>query len=100
MVAFALIGEVVSPKAFSGLFASAPSVALASLSVTVVAEGTSKAHQDAVGMVVGGVAMVVCCIVAVVVIPKAGALWGSFAAWVSWAAVACGLCWAVFIGAR
>ena len=35
VVAFSLIGESVAPKAFAGLFASAPSVAIAGLALTV-----------------------------------------------------------------
>jgi hypothetical protein len=51
-------------------------------------------------MVVGGVAMAVCCILAVVTIPRIRSLWGSLAAWVGWTAVDFGLYWAVFVGAR
>jgi hypothetical protein len=100
VVLFALLGETTSPKAFSGLFSSAPSVALASLAITVVVEGTGKARQDTVGMVLGGVGMTACCVLAAVAIPKLRALWGSVAAWIAWGTVALGLYWAVFIGAR
>jgi hypothetical protein len=100
VVVFALIGEVVKPKAFSGLFSAAPSVAVASLAITIVAEGPAKAWQDSTGMVIGGVAMAVCCILAVAVIPRIRALWGSLAAWLGWAAVDLGLYWAVFVGAH
>jgi hypothetical protein len=98
VVVFALIGEVVKPKAFSGLFSSAPSVAVASLAITVVVEDAAKARADTAGMVVGGVGMTACCVVAATVIPKVQALWGSVAAWMAWAAVALGLYWAVFVG--
>jgi hypothetical protein len=100
VVVFALIGEVVTPKAFSGLFSAAPSVAIASLAITVVAENAQTARKDSVGMVVGGVAMVACCVLAAVSIPRLRALWGSAAAWLGWAAVALGMYWAVLIGAR
>ena len=98
VVVFALVGEVVRPKAFSGLFSSAPSVAVASLSITLVAENAAKAKMDCVGMVVGAVGMAACCIVAAAAIPRIHALWGSVAAWLGWAAVAMGLYWAVYIG--
>lgn len=98
VVVFALIGEVVKPKAFSGLFAAAPSVALASLAITMVAEGSHTAKMDAVGMVVGGVAMAACCVLAVEAIPRLRALAGSAVAWAGWLVVACGLYWTVFIG--
>jgi hypothetical protein len=100
VMVFALIGEIVKPKAFSGLFSAAPSVAVASLAITVVAESPAKARQASIGMVIGGVAMAVCCILAVVTIPRIRSLGGSLAAWVGWAAVDFGLYWAVFVGAR
>jgi hypothetical protein len=100
VVVFALISEAVSPKAFSGLFSAAPSVAVASLAITVVAETPVKARQGSIGMVVGGIAMAMCCIIATVAIPKLGALRGSATAWVGWVAVDLGLYWAVFIGAH
>jgi hypothetical protein len=99
-VVFSLIGEVVTPKAFAGLFSAAPSVALASLTITIVFESTAKAREASIGMVVGGVAMMACCVLAAVAIPKLGALWGSLAAWLAWLTVALGLYWAVFIGAH
>lgn len=100
VVAFALVGEMVTPKAFAGLFSAAPSVAVASLAITVVAEGTSKARQSSIGMVTGGVAMTVCCVLAAVAIPRIRSLWGSLAAWVGWVAADLGLYWAVFAGAH
>jgi hypothetical protein len=100
VVVFALIGEVVKPKAFSGLFSAAPSVAVASLAITIVAEGPAKAREGSIGMVIGGVAMAVCCVLAVLTIPRIRSLWGSLAAWVGWIAVDFGLYWAVFVGAR
>ncbi|MDP9073642.1 MAG: DUF3147 family protein [Actinomycetota bacterium] len=100
VVVFALIGEVVSPKAFSGLFAAAPSVAVASLAITIAFEGAARARQDSIGMVVGAIAMTVCCILAAVAIPRLRALAGSALAWAGWFAVGLGLYWAVFVGAR
>jgi hypothetical protein len=100
VVVFALIGEVVSPKAFSGLFSTAPSVAVASLTVTIVAENQFTAREASTGMVVGAVAMGVCCVIATVAIPRMHALRGTLAAWLGWAAVDLGLYWAVFTGAR
>jgi len=99
VVVFSLIGEVVTPKAFSGLFSAAPSVAVASLAVTIVAENVFKARQASIGMVVGSAAMAACCVVAAAAIPRVRSLRGSLAAWLSWITVAFGLYWAVFIGA-
>src|SRR2546423_9938183 len=100
VVVFSLVGEVVSPKAFSGLFSAAPSVAVASLAITLAFDDAEKARQATIGMVVGGVGMAACCVLAAAAIPRVHALRGSLAAWVGWAAVALGLYWAVFIGAR
>ena len=100
VVVFALIGEVVSPKAFSGLFSAAPSVAVASLAITIVAESPAKARQASIGMVVGGVAMAASCVLAAVAVPRVRSLWGSLAAWLGWVAVDLGLYWAVFVGAH
>lgn len=100
VVVFALIGETVSPKAFAGLFSSAPAVAVASLAITIAAEGPAKARESSIGMVVGSIAMVVSCIIAVMAIPHIKSLRGSLAAWIGWGAVDLGLYWAVFIGAH
>ena len=100
VVLFALIGEVVSPKAFSGLFSAAPSVAVASLVLTIVADGPGKAHQAGIGMVIGAVAMVVCCVLAVVAIPRVKSFAGSLISWLGWGAISLSLYWAVFLGAR
>jgi uncharacterized membrane protein (GlpM family) len=59
VVVFALLGSVVKPKRFAGLFSAAPSVAIASLLIAVYAVGTGEATQDARSMIVGAVAMVI-----------------------------------------
>jgi len=100
VVIFALIGEAVSPKAFSGLFSAAPSVSIASLIIIVLTEGPVAARQASTGMVVGGLAMIACCILAAATIPRIRSLKGSLAAWAGWLAADLGLYWAVFIGAR
>ena len=100
VVLSALIGEAVSPKAFSGLFSAAPSVSVASLVVIVASEGAAKAREATTGMVVGAIAMVACCILAAATIPRIRSFRGSLAAWAGWAAVDLSLYWAVFTGAR
>src|SRR5487761_1142527 len=91
VVCFALISEVLKPKAFAGLFSAAPSVAFASLVLTVSFEPVGKAWSESVGMVLGGVAMVAACAVAVATIPRAKMWVTSLAACVTWGAVALGL---------
>lgn len=100
VVVFSLVSEAVKPKAFAGLFAAAPSVAIASLAITVVVDGVDKARTASTGMVVGGVGMAACCVVAVGAIPRLRAFWGSLLALGAWAVAALGLYWGVFIGAR
>ncbi len=64
LVCFATLSEVLKPKAFAGLFGAAPSVALASLLVTTLTSGPSKAVMSSRGMIAGAVGMVFYCIAA------------------------------------
>src|ERR1700691_451293 len=54
--AFAVIGDVLRPKGFAGLFGAAPSVALATLTLTLIAEGKQYAALEARSMVAGAAA--------------------------------------------
>ena len=56
---FALLGDLLRPKGFAGLFAAAPSVALATLALTAVAEGQEYAALEARSMIAGEVAFIV-----------------------------------------
>lgn len=58
VVAFALISEGLRPKRFAGLFSASPAVAIAGLTITLIDKGPHVAHEDALGMVVGAVALV------------------------------------------
>lgn len=84
VVAFSGLGDVLKPKAFAGLFGAAPSVALASLAVTVLTSGPAKAAVSARGMIAGAVGMVAYCIAATILVRRFGALGGSVLAWVAW----------------
>ena len=57
--AFAIIGDVLKPKSFAGLFGAAPSVALATLVLTIVSDGSSYAAIESRSMMVGAVAFFV-----------------------------------------
>ena len=62
---FAVIAEVLKPKGFAGLFAAAPSVALATLGLTVAREGKLYAAVEARSMIAGAAAFLlyaVCCV--------------------------------------
>lgn len=56
---FAVLGDVLKPKGFAGLFAAAPSVAVATLGLTVVTQGQAFASIEARSMIAGAGAFVV-----------------------------------------
>ncbi|WP_214414400.1 DUF3147 family protein [Sphaerisporangium fuscum] len=88
VMAFAMIGELVTPKRFAGIFAAGPSVALAGMIVTALHSGDRTLSESALGMIVGSVALVVYCAVAVPLVRRLGAIAGSAVAVSVWAAVA------------
>jgi hypothetical protein len=57
--AFAIIGDVLKPKSFAGLFGAAPSVALATLAFTVMSDGTSYAATEGRSTMAGAIAFFV-----------------------------------------
>jgi uncharacterized membrane protein (GlpM family) len=56
---FALIGELLKPKSFAGLFGAAPSVSLATLTLTVMKEGKAYASLEGRSMILGSIAFIV-----------------------------------------
>jgi len=56
---FAMLGDVFRPKSFAGLFGAAPSIALATLGLTVVRDGKPYAAFEARSMLFGAVAFCV-----------------------------------------
>lgn len=55
--AFAMLGDVLRPKSFAGLFGAAPSVALASLGLALAKHGGSYAAVEADAMLAGALAL-------------------------------------------
>jgi hypothetical protein len=53
---FAVLGDLLKPKSFAGLLGAAPSVALATLSLTVLKDGKAYAQTEARSMIVGAIA--------------------------------------------
>jgi hypothetical protein len=53
---FAALGDVLKPKSFAGLFGAAPSVALATLVLTIAEDGKVYAAIEARSMIVGALA--------------------------------------------
>jgi hypothetical protein len=54
--AFAALGNVLKPKSFAGLFGAAPSIALATLGLTIATEGARYAALEARSMIAGAMA--------------------------------------------
>jgi hypothetical protein len=57
--AFAMLGDMLRPKSFAGLFGAAPSVALATLGIAVYRHGADYAAQQTWAMTAGAVALAV-----------------------------------------
>jgi uncharacterized membrane protein (GlpM family) len=57
--AFAVLGDVLKPKSFAGLFGAAPSVALATLILTIRSRGRAFAAAEARSMIFGAIAFFV-----------------------------------------
>jgi uncharacterized membrane protein (GlpM family) len=57
--AFAMLGDVLRPKSFAGLFGAAPSVALATLGIAVDQHGADYAALQAHAMMAGAIALAV-----------------------------------------
>jgi hypothetical protein len=55
--AFAILGDVLRPKSFAGLFGAAPSIALATLTLTLVKEGAGYVGIESRSMILGAVAL-------------------------------------------
>jgi hypothetical protein len=53
---FALLGEILRPKSFAGLFGAAPSIALATIGLTITYQGKAYAAIDARSMILGSIA--------------------------------------------
>src|SRR5579884_3350504 len=88
VVLFSVIGEALRPKSFAGIFAAAPSVALASLLITTFTKGAAAVALASVGMLAGAVAMVAACVVGIDSVKRFRGLRGATAAVGVWCAVA------------
>lgn len=92
---FAVLGDCLAPKRFAGLFAAAPSVALASLALAYLTKGGGYAALEGRSMIAGAVALIV--YAGVVNRLLAARRWppvvSSVSAWLVWVAIAGGI-WA------
>jgi Protein of unknown function (DUF3147) len=55
--AFALLGDILRPKSFAGLFGAAPSIALATLGIALFQHGTAYAAAQSQAMIWGAIAL-------------------------------------------
>lgn len=94
--AFAVIGDLLKPKSFAGLFGAAPSVALATLGLTVAASGTAYAALEARSMLAGAIALFVygACVSWLIIRYKAGATVITLSTIPVWLGVSFALCYA------
>jgi len=95
---FAVIGDVLRPKSFAGLFGAAPSVALATLSLTVAGEGKHYAALEARSMIAGALAFFIYALACVHLMAKKhlGAAPTTLSMLLGWAICAFGI-WSLFL---
>jgi hypothetical protein len=55
--AFALLGDILRPKSFAGLFGAAPSIALATLMFTVWKQGPGYVATEGQSMIIGALGL-------------------------------------------
>jgi len=97
---FSVISDLFKPKTFAGLFGAAPSVALASLGLTVLVHGKEVAAIETRSMILGAIALFVSAASLgwLVLRFRLPALPVFLPGWLLWAAVAIGL-WYMVLGA-
>ncbi|HVH89730.1 MAG TPA: DUF3147 family protein [Terriglobales bacterium] len=95
---FAMIGDFFKPKSFAGLFGAAPSVALASLAITIHKHGKTYAAIEGRSMMAGAAALFLYCLVVTWLLKRdrLHALGATTSAAAAWFVTAFGL-WFVFL---
>ncbi|HVA72106.1 MAG TPA: DUF3147 family protein [Candidatus Limnocylindrales bacterium] len=90
---FAVLGDLLKPQSFAGLFGAAPSVALATLGLTIFADGKLYAAEEGRSMIAGAAAFFLYACLCVHLLARKR--WGAAAATVSslalWLVCALGL---------
>jgi hypothetical protein len=84
--AFAILGDVLRPKSFAGLFGAAPSVALATLTLAIFKHGPDYVASEGRSMALGALALlfyslVVCQLLRRVRMPAVTATGSALAIW-------------------
>lgn len=95
---FAVLGDVLRPRTFAGIFAAAPSVALASLLLSYNDHGTSYVSTEGRSMMAGATALLAYSAAAAWVVRRDVVTpWlATLALWTVWLSVAFGL-WFLFL---
>jgi hypothetical protein len=91
--AFAMLGDVLRPKSFAGLFGAAPSVALATLGIALYQHGPDYAAMQSRAMMAGAIALAAYSVVVCHLLVRArlGALAATLASLIVWLVVAFGV---------
>lgn len=91
--AFAMLGDILRPKSFAGLFGAAPSVALATLLIAIVQHGTHYAAVQTRSMAIGAIALAVYSVIVCyfLMCARLRALPATVIALVAWLIIAIGL---------
>ena len=94
---FAAIGEISSPKTFAGIFGAAPSVALATLSLAFVNQGTGFVRAECWAMTLGALGLVAYCSACALTLQsqRVPVWFGASICWIVWLATSLGLWWLV-----
>ena len=96
---FAVIGDMLKPKTFAGLFGAAPSVALATLGLTSYSKGALYAALEARSMMIGAIAFILYSAAVAVIMMKfrPSARWTSLSLLPGWVGLAIAF-WRVLLG--
>jgi hypothetical protein len=92
---FSVLGDLFRPKTFAGLFGAAPSIALATLVITVWKDGTAYAAIEGRSMVIGALALCAYCALVCHLLEREQmrAAWAVSLGSIVWFAAAFGLQW-------
>jgi hypothetical protein len=91
--AFAMLGDLLRPKSFAGLFGAVPSVALATLGIAVYQHGTDYVALQTKAMIAGAIALAIYSVIVchLLVRAKLRAVTATLLSLVVWLIVAFGL---------
>jgi Protein of unknown function (DUF3147) len=94
--AFAALADMLRPKTFAGLFGAAPSIALATLAITLSKDGRAFAAVEGRSMILGAFALAIYSWIVCLLLKRfsISSLTGTVVALVAWFAVAF---WAAFV---